>query len=392
MPFKKDFKPVAFKNTALFEPIQLGKFKLQHRVALAPLTRFHNIKNVPTDPMVEYYDQRSREEGTLIITEATFISPEAGGYELAPGIFSSEQIKQWSKIHAKIHENNSISFQQLWALGWQSNPKALAQDGYKYVGATDDVYMDEKTEKTAKEVNNPQHGLTIDEIKTYIKDYVQAAKNSLEAGADGVEIHSANGYLLNQFLDSNSNKRTDQYGGSIENRARFTLEVVDAIVKEIGADKVGIRLSPYGVFGNMNGKKDPEFLAVYAYVMAQLEKRAIKGDRLAYIHLVEPRVTSPVDPEGVGEVEGSNDFIYDVWKGNVIRAGNYALHPEIAQRDLKHPNTIIAYGRLFISNPDLPRRLRDGLELNAYNRDTFYGAPTGYTDYPFYDEAIKENK
>lgn len=393
MPFQ-DFKPVALKDTNLFKPIQLGKYKLQHRAALAPLTRLRNVKNVPTEAMVEYYGQRSSEEGTLIITEGTFISATAGGYELAPGIFNESQISEWTKIFNKIHENKSIAFQQLWALGRQSWPAALAADGLKYVSASDEVYMDADSEKAAKESKNPQHGLTIPEIKEYVQTYVQAAKNSLKAGADGVEIHSANGYLLNQFLDSNSNKRTDEYGGSIENRARFTLEVVDAVVEAIGADKVGIRLSPYGLFGNMNGSKDPEFLAVYSYVIGQLEKRALKDEknRLAYVHLIEPRVTSPADPEGVGEVEGSNDFIYTVWKGNVIRAGNYALHPDIAQRDLERPNTLIAYGRLFIANPDLPKRLRDGLRLNAYDRNSFYATPHGYTDYPTYEEAVKEEK
>lgn len=392
MPLIQDFKPIPLKDTDLFKPIKLGNHQLNHRVALAPLTRMRNVKNVPTDQMIDYYDQRSNQEGSFVITEATFISAKAGGYETAPGIFNEEQISQWSKIFKKIHENKSVVFQQLWQLGWQSIPSALAADGFKYVSASDEPYMDEASEKAAKECNNPQHGLTIPEIKEYVKDFVQASKNSLKAGADGVEIHSANGYLLNQFLDSNSNRRTDEYGGSIENRARFTLEVVDAIVDAIGANKVGIRLSPYGVFGSMNGSKDPEFLAVYAYVIAQLEKRAFDGKRLAYIHLVEPRVTSPLNPEGVGEVDGSNDFIYNIWKGVVIRAGDYALHPDIAAKDVGKPNTMIAYGRLFIANPDLPYRLKEGLALNAYNRDTFY-APTrvGYTDYPTYEE-IKQEK
>ncbi|CCH43467.1 NADPH dehydrogenase 2 [Wickerhamomyces ciferrii] len=384
-------KTIAFKDTDLFKPITVGPVDLKHRVVMAPLTRMRNVDYVPnTELMAEYYSQRSQRPGTLILTEATFISPEAGGYKTAPGIFNNEQIEAWKPIHKAIHDNGSFSFQQLWNLGWQSMPDVLAKDGLKYISATSDNYMDEESKKIALESKNPIHGLTIPEIKEHIANYVKAAKNSLEAGADGVEIHSANGYLLNQFLDANSNKRTDEYGGSIENRARFTLEVVDAVVEAIGSSKVGIRLSPFGYFGNMTGKKDPEFLALYAYVFAQLEKRAQNGNRLAYIHLVEPRVTNPFDPEGINEVDGSNEFIYDIWKGNVIRAGNYAQYPDIALKDSSKPNTLLAYGRTFISTPDIVDRLEKGLQLNVYDRNSFYQPDAkGYTDYPTYEEAKK---
>nr|4RNX_A Chain A, NADPH dehydrogenase 1 [Saccharomyces pastorianus]4RNX_B Chain B, NADPH dehydrogenase 1 [Saccharomyces pastorianus] len=239
--------------------------------------------------------------------------------------------------------------------------------------------------------NNPQHSLTKDEIKQYIKEYVQAAKNSIAAGADGVEIHSANGYLLNQFLDPHSNTRTDEYGGSIENRARFTLEVVDALVEAIGHEKVGLRLSPYGVFNSMSGGAETGIVAQYAYVAGELEKRAKAGKRLAFVHLVEPRVTNPFLTEGEGEYEGgSNDFVYSIWKGPVIRAGNFALHPEVVREEVKDKRTLIGYGRFFISNPDLVDRLEKGLPLNKYDRDTFYQMSAhGYIDYPTYEEALK---
>ncbi|SCW01008.1 LAFE_0D03048g1_1 [Lachancea fermentati] len=396
MPFVKDFKPIALKDTNLFKPIKVGNTTLEHRVVLPPLTRMraHHPGNIPNkDWAVEYYDQRSKVPGTMVITEGSFPSPQCGGYDNAPGVWSKEQMVQWEKIFKKIHENKSFVWVQLWVLGRQAFPDTLARDGLRYDSASDDVYMDEESKKKAIECNNRLHGLTKDEIKQYIKDYVHAAKNCIEYGADGVEIHSANGYLLNQFLDPISNKRTDEYGGSIENRARFTLEVVDAIIDAIGPEKTGIRLSPYGTFGTMSGASDPDLLAQYAYVIGELEKRAKAGKRLAYLHLVEPRVTNPFFTEGEGWYkEGTNDFAYSIWKGPIIRAGNYALDPKAAETDVdKDDRTLIGYGRLFISNPDLVKRLKDGLPLNKYNRDLFYAfTDKGYVDYPTYEDAVKQ--
>ncbi|CCC69709.1 hypothetical protein NCAS_0D01280 [Naumovozyma castellii] len=394
MPFVKDFTPVALGDTNLFKPIKIGNNQLQHRVVLPPLTRMRATHpgNVPNkDWAVEYYNQRSQRPGTLLITEGAFICAQAGGYDNAPGIWSDEQVEQWKKIFAKIHENKSFVWVQLWALGRQSYADTLARDGLRYDSASDNVYMDAEQEERAKKANNPQHGLTKEEIKEYIKCYVHAAKNSIAAGADGVEIHSANGYLLNQFLDPISNKRTDEYGGSIENRARFTLEVVDALVDAIGEDKVGVRLSPYGTFGTMSGGADPTLLAQYAYVLGELEKRAKAGKRLAFVHLVEPRVTNPFLTEGQGEYnDGTNDFAYSIWKGAIIRAGNLALHPESVKQMVADDRTLIGYGRFFIANPDIVDRLEKGQQFNKYDRDTFYAMTAhGYTDYPTYDEAIK---
>ena len=394
MSFATNFKPMALGDTNLFKPIKIGNCELKHRVVLPPLTRMraHHPGNIPNrDWAVEYYDQRSKRPGTLLITEGVFPCPQAGGYDNAPGIWSEEQIAEWKKIFAKIHENGSFVWPQLWVLGRQAYPDALARDGLRYDSASDDLYMDEEQKEKALKSKNPQHGLTKDEIKQYIKDYVQAAKNSIEAGADGVEIHSANGYLLNQFLDPISNHRTDEYGGSIENRARFTLEVVDAVVEAIGADRVGVRFSPYGVFGTMSGSQEPLIVAQYAYVIGELEKRAKAGKRLAYIHLVEPRVTNPFLTEGEGEDLGhTNDFVYSIWKGPIIRAGNLAIHPEVVKDMVKDDRTLIGYGRYFIANPDLVDRVEKGLPLNKYDRNTFYAmTDKGYTDYPTYEEAVK---
>ncbi|CCH60521.1 hypothetical protein TBLA_0C07300 [Henningerozyma blattae CBS 6284] len=298
---------------------------------------------------------------------------------------------EWKKIFAAIHKNNSFVWPQLWALGWAADAKSMARDGLRYDGATDGVYSNDQYGKIAKENDIKIHGLTKDDIKQYIKDYVTAAKKCIAAGADGVEIHSANGYLLNQFLDINSNKRTDEYGGSIENRARFPLEVVDALIEAIGAEKVGIRFSPYGTFNDMAGGSNPLGVAQFAYITGELEKRAKAGNRLAFIHLVEPRVTNPFLTEGQGEyTDGTNDFVYSIWKGVIIRAGNLALHPEVAREFMKDDGTLLGYGRLWIANPDLVDRLEKGLPLNKYNRDLFYAMTSeGYFDYPTYDEAIK---
>ncbi|QLL32353.1 hypothetical protein HG536_0C05220 [Torulaspora globosa] len=393
MSFVENFKPIALGDTNLFKPIKIGNNELKHRVVMPPLTRMraHHPGHVPNDWAIEYYDQRSKRPGTFIITEGTFPSAQSGGYDNAPGIWSEKQLEQWKKIFAKIHENKSFVWVQLWVLGRQAFPDTLARDGLPYVSASDEVYMDETQREKAVKSNNPQHGLTKDEIKQYIKEYVQSAKNSIEAGADGVEIHSANGYLLNQFLDPISNKRTDEYGGSIENRARFTLEVVDAVTEAIGCDKVGIRFSPYGTFGTMSGGQEPLIVAQYAYVLGELEKRAKAGNRLAFVHLVEPRVTNPFYAEGQGEYnEGTNDFAYSIWKGPIIRAGNLALHPEDVKKMVADDRTLIGYGRFFISNPDIVDRVEKGLPLTKYVRETFYAmTKEGYTDYPTYDEAVK---
>ncbi|QLL31846.1 hypothetical protein HG536_0C00120 [Torulaspora globosa] len=394
MSFVKDFQPIALGDTNLFKPIKIGNNELKHRVVMPPLTRMraHYPGNVPNDWAIEYYDQRSKRPGTLIITEGTFPSAQSGGYDNAPGIWSESQLEKWKKIFAKIHENKSFVWVQFWVLGRQAFPDTLARDGLPYVSASDEPYMDEEQRERAVKSNNPQHGLTKDEIKQYIKDYVQAAKNSIEAGADGVEIQCAGGYLLNLFMDPISNKRTDEYGGSIENRARFTLEVTDAVAEAVGWDKVAIRFMPFGTFGTMSGGRDPLTIAHYAYILGELEARAKLGKRLAFVHLVEPRVTNALlYAEGEGEYkDGTNDFAYSIWKGPIIRAGNLALHPEDVEEMVADDRTLIAYGRFFIANPDMVDRIEKGLPLNKYNRETFYSSTKeGYLDYPTYDEAVK---
>ncbi|KAL6950251.1 hypothetical protein ACO0QE_000927 [Hanseniaspora vineae] len=389
--YDKRYTPVNFKDSNLFKPIKIGSLDLPQRIALAPLTRMRaHADQVPNvDGLAaEYYDQRSKRPGTLIITEATSISAQAGGYPNVPGIYTDKQGKEWGKIFDKIHNNNSFVYVQLWNLGRQGSPAFLKSKGLRFVGPSDGVYKDEDSEKEALDSGNELKGLTTAEVAETVQDYVKAAKLAIENGADGVEIHAANGYLLNQFLDPISNKRTDKYGGSIENRARFTLEVVDALIDAIGADKVGIRLSPFGQFGTMSGN-DPLILAQYAYLIGEFEKKAQESPnkRLAFIDLVEPRVVDAMAEEGkFSNTSFSNDFVYSIWKGVIIRSGEYALKNKQGLKDVDANNrTMLAYGRFFISNPDLIDRLEKGLPLNAYDRSTFYSpGPKGYTDYPTY--------
>lgn len=231
-------------SSALFSPIQVGASKLQHRVVLAPLTRFRADDNhVPTELQKEYYVQRAT-PGGLLISEATFISPTSGLYPHAPGIYTQEQIDAWKTVTDAVHAKQGVIFLQQWHVGRASSSAFM--NGHTPDSASA-IPISGTSLFTGKEWEVP-HALTVEEIKGIVKDYAQSAKNAIEAGFDGVEIHSANGYLLDQFINTSSNKRTDEYGGSIENRCRFTLEVVDAVTKAIGAERVGIRFSPWSEF------------------------------------------------------------------------------------------------------------------------------------------------
>lgn len=356
-------------SSNLFKPIKVGNNELQHRVVMPPLTRFRSPQHVPTKHVAEYYAQRSSHPGTLVVTEAVFITPQAGGYLNVPGIWTQEQVEAWKPAFEAVRRNKSTGFMQLWAIGRQADPKVLKQEGNDYVSASD-VAM-------ANMPDTKPRPLTTAEVKQYVRDYAQAGINAIKAGAHGVEIHSANGYLLDQFLHENSNLRTDEYGGSIENRARFSLEVVDALIEAIGADKVGIRLSPWNCYGDVDPGVSP--IPQWAYLVKELQRRAVEGKQLAYVHLVEPTAF-------YNDPEGSNNFIRHIWKGPLIRCGELAkVAEQIADSD---DNTLVAVGRLFISNPDLPSRMKNGQKLTKYDRSTFYSQSTkGYTDYPFFEES-----
>ncbi|CAR27230.1 ZYRO0C11924p [Zygosaccharomyces rouxii] len=364
--------PVALRGTKLFKPIKVGGLVLNHRLVMAPLTRLRAPNGIPhEDWMTTYYDQRSKRTGSLIITEGSVPQPQFGGLDNAPGLWSPEQRRAWTKVIRRIHGNGSYVFIQLWSMGSQADPLILAKDGLPYVSATDETYVSEELKEKALKAGNPQHGLTQREIQEYVSGFVEASQRCIEMGADGVEIHAANGYLLNQFLDPSSNKRVDTYGGSIENRSRFLLQVVDAVVDRVGSSKVGIRISPFCNFGSMSELDIPTLSSQYTHLLGQLEERARSGRRLAYVHIVDPHQRN------------LNDFVYTVWKGIVIRAGGLATRPQVGVKLVENDRTILSYGRYFTSNPDLVDRIENGWPFTPYDPDTFTsGGSGGYIDYP----------
>jgi NADPH2 dehydrogenase len=342
---------------------------------MAPLTRYRASDTHVHGPLAtEYYSQRASVPGTLLITEATFISPRASGYPNIPGIWNKEQINAWRNVTNAVHAKKSFIFLQLWALGRAANPDALRKtsDGASKVVSSSAVPM--KTGATVP------RALTEEEIWGFVGDYAQAAKNAIEAGFDGVEIHGANGYLIDQFTQDTCNQREDGWGGSVEKRARFGLEVTKAVVEAVGSEKVGIRLSPYSTFQGMK-MKDPK--PGFTYLVEGLEKFG-----LCYLHLVESRIAGNADVESTEKV----DFLMDVWgkTSPVLVAGGFTA--ESARRAVEEEYTdrevAIVFGRYFISNPDLPLRVLKGVELAPYDRGTFYKAqsPDGYVDYPFSKE------
>ena len=344
---------------------------LEHRVVMSPLTRFRaDDSHVPLPFVTDYYAQRASVPGTLLITEATFISPQASGYANVPGLWSTSQIAAWRNVTTAVHEKGSYIFAQLWALGRTADPENIKSKGYELVGAS---------AKPLEGGKSPTP-LTSEEIHSFVRDYAQAARNAIEAGFDGVEIHAANGYLIDQFTQEVSNVRDDEWGGSIEARSLFGLTVAEAVVNAVGADKTGIRLSPWSTFQGM-GLADP--IPQFSYFIKSLKKL-----KLAYLHLVESRICGNADTEATGK----NDFAIAIWgdQSPVILAGGFT--PESATRLVEHEypdrGVAVAFGRYFISNPDLPYRIRKKIALSPYDRKTFYKAKSkeGYIDYPFSDD------
>ncbi|CAN5170681.1 alkene reductase [soil metagenome] len=365
------------QSPSLFAPLQVGPYTLSHRVAMAPLTRMR------ADPAslaaralnAEYYAQRAT-SGGLIIAEASQVTPAGRGNPDTPGIHSDAQIAGWKQVVDAVHAKGGIIFLQLWHVGRASH-SSFQPDGALPVSASA-VAIPGNT-RTASGVVAPYEvprALRTEEIPGVIEAYRQGARNALAAGFDGVEIHGANGYLLEQFLQARSNQRTDAYGGSIENRARLLLEVTDAVVGVWGADRVAVRLSPYGV-ANDSGEADP--MPLYTYVIGRLGTLG-----LAYLHFVEPRSSG----SGRAEVNHTGvpaafELFRPFWPGVLITAGGFDAASAAAAVASGNVD-VIAFGRAFIANPDLPDRIRHNAAFTPYNRATFYGGDAaGYTDYPF---------
>jgi N-ethylmaleimide reductase len=352
----------------LYSPTKLGPFTLQNHLVISPMTRSRAVGNVPNDLMVEYYKQRA--SAGLIITEGTSPSPNGLGYPRIPGVFSDEQVAGWKKVTDAVHAGGGKIFIQLMHTGRIGHPNNLPTGarvlGPSAVVAAGEMYTDAEG---AKPHPTPDE-MTEGDIKTAIGEYVHAAKNARTAGFDGVELHGANGYLLEQFIRPTSNQRTDAYGGAIERRARFALEVVKAVADTIGKERVGIRLSPYGVFNDM-----PHYPALetdYAYLAKELSKLGI-----LYVHLVDhSAIGAPAVPQSI------KDTFRKEFKGVLILSGGYDAAR--AEADLAaHKADLIAVGRPFLANPDLIERWKKGAAVNAPDPTTFYTpGPKGYTDYP----------
>jgi N-ethylmaleimide reductase len=328
----------------------------------------------------EYYGQRAT-SGGLIIAEASPVVATGFGSPGVPGIYSEHQIKGWREVVDAVHAKGGVIFLQLWHVGRVSHssfqPGGVLPVAPSAVPISADLKMMTADGKVVS-YETPR-ALDTSEIPGVIGAYRQAARNALKAGFDGVEIHGANGYLVEQFLQSHTNLRTDQYGGSIANRTRFLMEITQAVVDIWGADRVGVRLSPYGV-ANDSGEADP--MPLYSHAIKSLDPLG-----LAYLHFVEPRSS------GAGRAEVNHQNVpaamvlfRPIWSGVLISAGGFTGETADAAISAGHADAI-AFGRIFISNPDLPRRLQRGFPLTPYNRATFYGGEEiGYTDYPVYGE------
>ncbi|SPO07210.1 probable NADPH2 dehydrogenase chain OYE2 [Cephalotrichum gorgonifer] len=344
--------------------------EVKHRIGMAPLTRVRATEDrIPTPVMKEYYSQRASVPGTLIISEGTLVSA-CGGFPNAPGIWNEEQVTAWKPITDEVHRRGSFIFCQIFATGRAAIPEVAKKEGVDIVAPS---------AIPIQEGDPAPRAMTLEEIKQSIQDFVTASENAIRAGFDGVEVHGANGYLLDQFIQDVSNQRDDDYGGSVENRSRLIDEVVKSVVAVLGPERVGIRLSPWSEFQAM--KMDdpiPQFTDVI---------NKASGSNLAYLHLVESRMAGASDSEG-GE---TLDFAYKLWKGPALVAGGYDLADARKLVDEEYPDKdiVVIFGRYFISNPDLVFRAKQGLELHAYDRSTFYtGTPAGYVDYPFSAEYL----
>ena len=353
-------------NIDLFTPIQLGNLDLPNRIVMAPLTRMRaGEENVPTELNATYYAQRA--SAGLIISEATQVSLQARGYAHSPGIHSSEQIEGWKLVTNAVHKQGGRIFLQLWHAGRTSHPdiqpdgalpvapSAIAASGHAY------------TPNGRPDLVAPR-ALETEEISAIVEQFRQGAKNAKLAGFDGVEIHGANGYLIDEFIEDGSNKRSDRYGGSVANRSRFLLEIAEAVTDVWGSNKVGVRLSPSGENYTMS---DSDRAGTFRYVV-----QALNSFNLAYFHLMEPN-------QWGSDTGLDAAFFRPIFKGILMVNGDYDR--ERGDAVLKSGNAdLISFGRTFIANPDLPKRLKLDAPMNEPNPETFYGGDEeGYTDYPY---------
>lgn len=353
--------------STLFDPIRVGNVELDNRIIMAPMTRNRaDDEGVQPDFVAEYYRQRA--SAGLIITEATNISPMAKGYARTPGIYTAEQIESWRPVTRAVHSRGGKIFLQIFHTGRIALPEFLPDNtqpiapsavrakGYNYSGGGTNEFV------TPREI-------TVEEIRQTVRDFATATRNAIAAGFDGVELHAASGYLVQQFLTTNVNLRTDEYGGSIENRSRFLFEVLDAMIGEVGAERVGVKFSPRMPFNDIEEQDAEE---VYTYILERLNDK-----NLAYVHV------------GDFTGEGWHEKLRPIYKGVYFAGANFTKESgeELLARDLADA---IVYGVKFLANPDLPERFRRNVPLNEPEQSTFYTpGPRGYTDYPSLAQAAQ---
>lgn len=366
---------------SLFMSYKLASLALNNRIVMAPMTRARTMQpgNIPNDLMAQYYAQRA--SAGLIITEATQISDDSQGYSFTPGVYTAEQIEGWGKVTAAVHEAGGKIFNQIWHVGRVSHPifqqgnAPIAPSAIAPVGTK--VWIVDEAHPEGQMVDCPDpREMTQADIDRVVADFALAGVNAVAAGFDGIEIHGGNGYLIDQFLRTNSNHRTDAYGGSQENRIRFLLEIVQAVSAKIGADKVGVRLAPYVTFKDM---ACPEIVDTILLAAKHLSALGV-----AYLHLSEADWDdAPQVPESF-RVE-----LRKVFKGSIIVAGRYDVARANDVIDNGYAD-LVAFGRPFIANPDLPYRLMHQLPLSAFDKGPLFGgSAAGYTDYPTYNEALR---
>ena len=374
------------KTPTLFDPVQVGAWTRPNRIVMAPLTRNRAPGQVPTSTMVTYYAQRARlDEGAgLIVTEGTPVCPEGHGYADTPGIHSPEQVEAWKAVTEAVHREGGHIVVQLWHVGRVSHvdllpggqppvaPSAIKAQAKTY------LLREENGQRVGGFVDTSEpRALRLEELPGVVQSFRQAARNAMDAGFDGIEIHAANGYLLDQFLRSGSNHRTDAYGGSVENRARLLVEVMQAVCDEIGGERVGIRLSPVTP---ANDAHDPAPQPLFEHVVRQLAPL-----NLAYVHVIEGQTGGARDFQ-----QGEQPFDYAALRNAYRDAGgrgawmvNNGYDDVLASHALADGADLVAFGRAMIANPDLTRRLREQAPLNTPDRTTFYGGgEKGYIDYP----------
>ena len=357
----------------LFDGLKVGNSELKNRIIYAPMTRSRaNDAGVQPEIAVEYYTQRA--SAGLIITEATNVSPMAKGYVRTPGIYTDAQIEAWRKVTDAVHEKGGKIFMQIFHTGRIALPDFLPDNQKPVAPSVVKASGQNYTDGGMKEFVEPRE-LTTEEVKQTVKDFAAAAKNAVDAGFDGVELHGANGYLVHQFLGTNTNLRTDEYGGSDENRARFLFEVVDAIAVEIGVEKIGLKISPTVPFNDMEDKNAKKF---YPYLIEKLNEK-----NLAYLH-VGFEETPEMDIHW-------HEFLRPLFQG--VYFANGGFDKESGEKLLENDGAdAIVYGKLFLANPDLPKRFKLNAELNDWNASTFYTpGEKGYTDYPTLEEAKAAN-